>query len=229
MRLINRFCIILFLVPITTSSFASELESTVGAIWESKYVSEGRDNLGKGGLFSFSADLSVSPFEGRIWYAVGDSENYRELNLLTGLRHQFGSLELGLSYTYLSTPVDSAHDHEFAVNATYGDLPLITPSIVYKYSTEASGGFLEFVLSSEQTVTESFSITPNILFASNHGYIPNEHEGANNLQTGVEFTYAIAKSATVTSHISYSWALDRETGETLDDLFWGGIGINFNF
>ena len=198
MRLINRFSIIVLLVLINTPSSASELESTVGAIWESKYVSERRDNLENGGLFSLSADLSVAPFEGGIWYAVPDSENYRELNLWAGLRHQFGSLELGISYTYLSIPVDSAHDHEFAVNATYGDLPLITPSVVYTYSTEANGGFLEFVLASEHSVTESLSITPNILFASNHGYIPDEHEGANNLQTVFHFPEARAFTVLLT-------------------------------
>jgi hypothetical protein len=202
----------------------------VQGLWDSKYVSEGRDNLEHGGLGSVTAEWTTQSGDNELvlgaWYAEGSSAEYSELNLRLAYIIPLESVDMTLGYTWLDFAEDDFSDTEFSVEFGTSVLESLDLLAALVYSTEAAGTFLELVASTDITRNE-FALTPYALLGINQGFISGEHHGLNNLQFGIEAATPLSDSLDLFGYIAYSIGLDKEPGETLDDIFWVGLGLGF--
>jgi hypothetical protein len=203
---------------------------TAGFLWESKYVTEGRDNLEEGGIFSWEAAGEVSGFAAGAWFGLGDSEDYRELNLFIEYAHEFGDIETYVGYTRLEFYPDHESDNELSAGLAYHGFPYLIPGVDYVYSTEAKGSFVEVSLRSELGFFEDrLMVSPYILEGFDFGYASEEYDGPNNLQIGARVTYHLAEWCEVFGFGAHSWAHGDVEREGLGDLSWGGAGVSVSF
>lgn len=202
----------------------------LSALWESKYVSEGRNNLDDGGMVSYEVCAEWSSFNLGVWYALGDSENYQELNLYAGYTFELGPFEGCVSYTRLEFPEDDAHDNELGLGWAWFILDQISIGADYYYSTEADGGFLEWSLRGALDLFEGrLAMEPYILEGFDFGYASDEYDGPNHLQVGLDVSFALTDAIELTGYLAHSWAHEDVKRAGLGDLTWGGFGISAQF
>lgn len=130
----------------------SELEVSVEAAWDSRYVSEGRDNLDKKGLAGTTVEAAFRGISLGVWYAAcpdSDSE-YREFNASATYGVEWKSFEAYLSYTHLRFLADDEDDNELGAGIAYTALPAnLALGLDGYYSFESEGSFFELLLGVE--------------------------------------------------------------------------------
>lgn len=198
---------------------------TLNFAWNSRYVSEGRDNLEDGGIASVAVDLdrpSPLPFMDTwhfsSWFAESLATPYTELNLSLGSSFAIGEMDGAIGHTWLDFNGPDASDHEFDLQLGIGLFDEFDFSSAFVYSTEAEGTFIELVASSD-IVREKFILTPYILLGINRGYIPEEPETFNNLQFGLTATTSLSQEMEASFHLAAT------TG--LENIFWTGVSVSF--
>lgn len=212
-------------------------ESFIGHVhvgWESHYVSEGRDSLDGDSFWTASAEFYWEHLAGGIWYGSSPDQSYDELQLTLGLSQEIGDVEFYGGYTYLRFPFDGTDDHELGAGLVWSELPLglALAADVY-YSSEAEGYFAEFSMFREFQLSDQWTLESAGVFGVNEGYVSDGHDGANHFALGLSTEYALTRSCSILSHVSYSWAVGREShapgDELLVDFFHGGFGLQWSF
>ena len=198
---------------------------TLNFALNSRYVSEGRDNLEDGGIASIAVDMdkpSHLPFMDTwyfsSWFAESMATPYTELNLSLGSSFSVGEVDGAIGYTWLDLRGPDASDHEFDLQLGFGLFDQFDLSSGFVYSTEARGTFIELVASSD-IVRERFVLTPYVLLGFNRGYIPEEPETFNNLQFGLSATTSLSQE------MEASFYFAATTG--LENIFWTGVSLSF--
>jgi len=205
----------------------NDIAISVGTLWESKYVSEGRDNLKEGGLFSLESGFELSNFSFLVWYAISDASNYQELHLSLEYALKFAGFESYIGYTRLEFLKDSESDNEFSAGVVYTKYPWLIPAVDYVYSSEANGSFVEFFLRSNiKLVNDRLTLSPYVKEGLDLGYSTEKHDGLNNFQTGLEVVIPLTKKIELNGYIAYSLAQEDVKRENQDDLTWVGIGVS---
>lgn len=214
----------------------SQVEFSVDLGWESKYISEGRDNLDSGGIYW--SGIAAQYQNVNVYTRVGraDSENYTEWQF--GLEYGItlsDNFEAAIGYQRLEFYGDErASDNELFSSIAYTGVEWLTPSINYTYSTEAEGYFVELSLHSSWDISETWNITPYLTQGIDYQYVTEIHNGRNNLQFGVESAYALTPAINIAGHVSQSIAqqdIEQEVGYSSSKLneTFGGITINWIF
>ncbi|MEX0324705.1 MAG: hypothetical protein AB3N33_01320 [Puniceicoccaceae bacterium] len=212
------------------SSVAADVPIGYGLLWESRYVSEGRDNLDQGGLLAGEIDMGWENLVFGAWFAVGDSVAYEELNLYLEYGFELGPLEAHAGYTRLEFTADNESDNEVHFGIAYGDLPHLVIGATYTYSTGANGGFLELFASTDFSLLEGrLVVEPYVLQAIDFGYASAEHDGLNNFQAGLAIHYPIADKSALFCSINHSWAQKDVRNDGLGDVAWIGLGCSGQF
>ena len=219
-----RFIFQLLLILIPIFSLASEISVTR----ESRYISEGRDNLQNGGIYTLQASHAVNNTGIGIWTATGTEDDYDEGNAWVDFTLRFDSLELIPSYTFLAFSNNSANDHEFGLSLVWNSDEDSGADIAYVYSNEADGSFWEASIWQNFRFYQSLTLSPYFAVGINSGYINNEHRGFNNSVFGLNVEYSIGRHLVLTAHAAYSRALNRKSGESLENESWTGIGLVFD-
>jgi hypothetical protein len=217
---------------------ASPFSGGIGVLWESHYLSEGRDNLDNTGLFSSTVEWGGSTALGDwslgSWYASGYDTDYTEWNLSAGWTRAMGDLEISAGYTYLRFLSDSEDDHEVGLDLAYTGFGAWTPFIGGYYSFEAEGTFIECGLCAEWSLTEYLTLQPYVLAGFNQGYVTDGHDGANHMAVGVETVWSISEHLCLCGSISYTTGIDKDAGrypddEWLRDRVYGRLGLKAAF
>ena len=199
--------------------------------YDSKYISEGRDNLDEGGIGSFTAEWAA-PTDGKgelvlaAWYGEAIDDNYSELNLGIGYGWSLEKIDIAIGYTWLDFAEDDATDNEFSLELGTNLYDDINFGAAFTYSTEAEGTWIDLELSKDY-VQDKFVWSPYLLLGINAGYVTDEHDGLNNLQIGLHLATELSDGFELGGYIAYSMGLDKNAGETLDDIFWMGIGVGW--
>lgn len=211
---------------------AGEGDFSISLAMDSHYVSEGRDNLEEGGIFSTEMVWEKSLADGTLslgtWYADAWDVDYSELNMSVGYTVDLEPVELGLTYTWLDFFEDDAEDHELALCATFDIQDALDMNIGAVYSDEANGSFFELGLSREFALSDGVAVVPFAVLGINDGYVSDEHDGLNHINIGVETSWEISESISMGAYMSYTMGLEEETGESLEDLFYGGLCLTFS-
>ncbi len=207
------------------------------ARWESRYVTEGRDNLDGDGLTSVFSDIPIGNFTLAPWLAHSPDSKYTELNF--NLIYGFvptERLEVYGGYTYLHSHVadDDDNDHEVFFDVIYAPTDLFDLLGGGYYSFEADGAFWTLALRRRQTLNAKTFLTLRSGVGFNDGYVSQGHDGWNHVQWRLNLAHYPLSRLEVTSYLAYSLALDRDPDRfpddaNLRDLFWGGIGVVYHF
>lgn len=214
------------------------LTANIDLGWDSKYVSQGRNNLAKGGIYWMNTSIQYGNLTTYALVGRGDSQAYTEWNI--GLEYALDlseHLEANLGYQRIEGYSSSrCQDNELFAELAYTTKPWLVPSVSYVYSTEAAGYFVELSLHSYWQVTEQFTLSPYVTQGVDFKYRTEEHNGRNHLQFGLEASYNLTENMNISGHISHSIAqadIEQEAATNGDfssqDQTYAGIHFNISF
>lgn len=211
-----------------------ELELGLGA--DTRYVSEGRDNLdGEGGVIWTTLVGHVHAAGGSIFGELlglqGIDANYQEVNLGLGYEREIGAVTVVAAASYLWFPQENGDDDdiELILGAEWTGDSGIGVAAEAAWSTEADGWFGEVQLFYELQVCDRFVLKPSVILGVNQGYVSDEHDGVNHLAFQLEGGIALTDHLEASIYAAYSEPLDERPGESLRDLFWVGGGFSYSF
>ncbi|MEL4385522.1 hypothetical protein ACE02Y_10485 [Shewanella xiamenensis] len=222
------------ILPVSTSDWAANLD--LG--WDSKYISQGRNNLKHGGIYWMNASVEYGNLTTYALVGRGDSQAYAEWNIgLEYALHFSEDVEAHVGYQRIEGYSSSrCQDNELFAELAYTAAPWLVPSVNYVYSTEAAGYFVELSLHSYWQLTEQFTVSPYVTQGFDFKYRTEDHNGRNHLQFGVEANYELADNMSLSGHISHSIAQDdieQEAAANGDfssqDQTYAGIHFNISF
>ena len=209
----------------------TETSFNAALAYDSKYVSEGRDNLEEGGIGSVTAEWAApTDGDGEVvfsgWYAEAIDDAYSELNLGVSYGWSLEKLDIGIGYTWLDFAEDDETDNEISLELGTSLHDDYNVGAAFTYSTEAEGTWIDLEISKE-FVQDKFAYSPYLLLGINAGYVSDEHDGLNNLQMGLHIATELSDGFELGGYIAYTIGLDEKPGESLDDIFWVGFGIGW--
>ena len=220
----------LFAATLTVTA-APVPEVSAFVAWDSKYVTEGRDNLDGPSLWSAAVDLAWLGFEGEVWHGATSDGDYREWDLSVARSVELGPVELGASYTRLEFRGDAASgDNEFA-GFLRAQLPLsLSLASEFVWSTGAHGGFWQVELARTWGLAQgALRVTPYVAQGFDFGYVSYAYDGPNHFEAGVVLETGLSEVVTLALHISHSWAQGNLRHGGLGDLTWAGAQVGFSF
>ncbi|MBY6188022.1 hypothetical protein KUV89_15490 [Marinobacter hydrocarbonoclasticus] len=211
---------------------AAEFEVDLG--YDSKYISEGRDNLEKGGIYwasgaaAFENGVTLSAAYG---YAADSDVDYDELNL--GIEYGFdvGDFSFYAGYTRLEFFKDDESDNELGAGVAYGGLSWFEPFIDYVYSTEAEGSFVELGIQREFALSQRLVLTPYVIAGFDYGYANPDHDGDNHWALGATLAYQLTDQmalSVIAEHTEANKQVCLEEGIETDQN-WAGVHLTMAF
>ena len=240
MKVIHRSLasVALALSGLTAGAWAEEGSApwsiSMTSAWDSRYVSEGRDNLDGDALVGGTVELETSGVLAGAWYGSSPDTEYDEMNLYVEYGAQVGDVALAAGYTWLSFRTDDEDDHELFAGVAYDGLPGgVRPSVEATWSAEADGGFVEASLSGVLDPVERLAVEPFVTAGFNEGYVSDGHDGFNHVAAGLAAAVSLAEGVELSALIAYTWAVNadetRHPGDAgLEDFAYGGIAITMN-
>lgn len=230
MRISIIFFSIIFLMMAIPCQSNEVLNFSINPSWDSRYVTEGADNLDSGGLFSIDLTLSNNAFSFGLWLAKGDSEDYKEINLYVEYVFLISDVEGYLNLTHLLFPEEANNedqDNEIGFGLSYNPCQWLQPAVDYAWSSEQKSGYVEFSLISELLEDESqYQITPYLLRSYDFGYVSKDYDGVNHTEVGLELSTLISANTTLQLGLYHSWAGANLERDDLDDESWLNIGLS---
>ena len=193
----------------------------------SQYVSEGRDQLGAGGLAWSAASLGWHGLELGASAARGTQVDYTEYNLWLGYTYSWEPLTLSGSATQLWFPEDSSDDQELGLSASYAFWGPLQVDGGVTYGFVAEGTFVTLGLSCPIAcgTDDSATITPFIVQAFDLGYASADYDGPNNLEFGVAFSQKLGAGLFLEACGHYSCAQHDITRASGGNEAWVSLGL----
>ncbi|MBN1676181.1 MAG: hypothetical protein JXR37_34370 [Kiritimatiellae bacterium] len=210
----------------------SALEVSVDLAWDSRYVTEGRDNLDGHSLVGTTVEAAYKGLSLGVWYAATpDVEDYREFNAFAAYNVEWKGIEAYVSYNHLRFLSDEQHDNEVGAGMAFPALPgNLALGLDWYYSFESEGSFFEISLEGEYEVHDRLTLTPAGVLGFNSGYIADGHDGANNFTLSIDASTPIKDGIDLIARVAYTWGIDADPhrypeDEFLNDFAYGGIAI----
>lgn len=203
--------------------------------WDSRYVSEGRDNLDGDGLLGTTLELSWEGFNLGAWYADSPDGPYDEFNSYLEYGWEAGDFAFYVGYTYLRFMNAGGHDHEVGAGVAYNGFDCgIVPALDAYYSFDASGAFFELSFTRAFEVAPWLTLEPGIVFGINQGYIADGHEGGNHVAAALSATVPVSEQVEIGAYVSYNWAIGSDPlryadDAALKDFLFGGVTLTLSF
>lgn len=207
----------------------------VHPLWESRYVSEGRDNLAGNGIASVAAEYNYNNIALIPWLATGVSDDYSEINLNAIYTTQlFNTVDMFIGYNHLRSRENSsnAHDNEVSLDLSYfyDDKFQLTSSAYYSFDSQ--GTFLELTINKGYEINDAISIDFQTGVGFNAGYVSDGHNGINNIKLTSNVSYKVIKQFEIYAYTSYTMAINKNDerfvgDQTLKNMLWGGIGLSY--
>lgn len=207
----------------------------MGAAYESRYVSEGRDNLDGDGLFGTTVEAAYEGLALNFYHASSPDVDYREVNVGASYTLEWNDWEAGVSYTFLRFLTDRENDHEVGLGLSYSGLPGgFAAGVEGCYSFEAEGVFIETFIDRECEAAEWLTLTPSAVVGWNADYVEEGHNGANYVALSLEAAVPLKAGLELVGSVAYSWAIDKDAGKYADDeclrnMFYAGVALNASF
>ncbi len=206
-------------------------------LWESRYVSEGRDNLSGDGIYSISTEFNYGDFTIVPWLADGVNTDYSQFDLnIVYVTKLLDNLEFFAGYTNIHTRESgrSGNDNEVSLDLAYLTENQFQILANIYYSFDAKGAFSELAIEKDYRIDNRLSINLRAILGYNFEYITDGHNGINNGQLRANLSYKLKEEIALYAYAGYNRAIDRDvdryTGdELLQNYFWGGVGFSYRF
>lgn len=206
-------------------------------LWESRYVSEGRDNLSGESLVSLSSEFVIGEANFIPWYAYSPGADYSELNLnfVYGvLPTEDVAVYLGYNHLRARLSGERANDNEISLDLVHKLVDHVGVAAGVYHSFEANGSFLEFSAKYNNALNKTLHYSMRAGFGVNAGYVSDGHTGLNHFVLRANASYHPMIRTEFYSYVGYNAAINRDAvnysgDETLGDFFWGGVGFIYLF
>lgn len=223
-------CAVNFQLYAEAASELSEWQFEATAMWESRYVDSGREDLDDSGIASAELIGSYDGFSLGAWLGVADSEHYEELNLFAAYGFELGDVGFEVGYTHLEFDPDSGNDDELSIAAEVEVFGGFVVGVGGVYSFEAEGSFVEISLAYPLAFFEErLWLVPSVHEGFDYGYRSESHNGPNHVQVGLDIEYSLTERTTLIAYVAHSFAQDDVEREDLGDVSWFGLGLNAQF
>ena len=205
--------------------------------WESRYVTEGRDNLSGDGLVSVSSEFIVGEATFIPWYAVSPGADYSELNLnlIYGiLPTEDLAVYFGYNHIRARELDERASDNEVSLGLVHKLIKRVAVAADIYHSFEAGGSFMEMTVKYFDAPYKRAHYSVQAGLGVNAGYVSDGHTGLNHLQLRANASYLPVLQVELYAYAAYTAAINRDAiryagDELLGDFFWGGVGIVYVF
>lgn len=236
----GKVCLIVLvamLVAVAQGRAEDAVETDVEMAWDSRYMTEGRDNLDGDWIAGATVETTFRFLAVGAWFGANPESNvrYRELNAWFEIGGSRGDFEGQISYTHLRFLSDQGHDNEIGAGLAYTALPLgLALGAEGYYSFDANGAFYELTLRGEYEALDRLTLAPSATLGFNAGFIEDGHDGANNVALGLEATYRLAQSVHLVAGIAHSWEINADPerypgDETLKNRLYGRLAMGTTF
>ncbi|MGB5398535.1 MAG: hypothetical protein WBN96_15420 [Gammaproteobacteria bacterium] len=215
----------------------SQFEWHAHLLWESRYVTEGRDNLSGNNLVSVSSEFAIDELSVVPWFATSPSADYSEfnLNIVYGTQLAQG-LIIYAGYNRIQAKDNgvSGNDNEISLDLAYKFSKQLNLLASVYHSFDADGAFIELAVKRGHRLNEKTRVRAQAVLGTNAGYVSDGHHGLNNVQLRANITYEPTTKMELYAYSGYNIAINRDeiryTGDVLlDDFFWGGVGFTSRF
>lgn len=213
----------------------SVIAAAISVAWDSRYVSEGRDNLDGDSLFGTAVELGWRGFTLGAWYGFSPDGPYDEFNAFLEYGFKLGEFECYLGYNHLQFTSAGTHDNEVGAGIAYTGFDCgIVPAVDWYFSFDAGGSIIEFSLVREFEVVPWLVLEPAVVFGINEGYVSDGHDGANQIAATLSATVPVSDNVELGAYLSYNWelrsnAVAHPDDALLKDFFYGGVALTVSF
>ncbi|MBT0585883.1 hypothetical protein [Alteromonas oceanisediminis] len=227
---------LLLLLMLTSAGIQAQ---SITLNYQSRYVTEGRDNLGDGGIAWMIAELPTLPYDAaenltftaEYGVATADSIDYDELIITAAYAGEVGQFSYRMGASRLEFLNDSVFDNELFVNVSTALTHGIRTTLEAIYSTEQDGTFVLFSNERPFAVNRQFTVTPYIAIGFDYGYASKRYDGYNHISLGAATDFSITEKSTV--NLSYQWDIRgsdiRNTVADARDQHWLSLGYSYAF
>lgn len=206
-------------------------------LWESRYVTEGRDNLDGNHLASVSSEFSIGEIYFVPWYAYSAGADFSELDLNFFYGAQLTdklTAYVGFNRIYAQVGDHRGNDSEINFDLSYLWLKKIHIYSTLYHSFKAEGSFMEVAFKTGQRVGKKTLFGAQFLLGANADYVPESHNGLNHFQLRANIAYQPRVQIELYAYIAYNQAINRDPEQypgdvLLDDFVWGGAGFSYGF
>jgi len=211
------------------------LDFDITAAWDSRYVGEGRDNLGGDSLASTTIEAAYESLSVNVWYATSPDTDYRELNIKPGYTFEWNDWEACVFYKFRRFLSDKESVNEAGADLSYSGLPAgLAAGVEGCYSFDAEGVFFVTYINRACEVADWLTLTPAALMGWNANYAADGHDGANHLALVLEAAVPLKAGLELSGNIAYSFAINDNADKYADDeglrsMFYGGVALRASF
>ena len=206
-------------------------------LWESRYITEGRDNLSGDGIYSLSTEFTYQNVSFVPWVANAIGTDLSEFNLNVIYAEKLAdNLDIFVGYNHIRSRESGnrANDNEVSLDLAYFYKKQFQLMANVYYSLDAEGAFSEVTIKKGYRLDKNFLINISAIAGFNFGYVTDGHDGINHAQLRINLYYTIMKEMDVYAYTGYNLAINRDINryagdELLADLLWGGMGLSYRF
>ena len=209
-----------------------EFELMLGA--ESRYVSEGRDNLPDssgvlwGNMVGHAHALSGSIYA-EILGIEGMGADYTEMGLTLGYERELGSVTGRAELSLLEFPGLGENELESALSADWKIDSQASLAAEWVWSGASEGWYAEASARYEVKVEDNFILMASLLTGFNGGYLPDESHGLTHIGLRLEATVGLSEHVKGVIHTTFVRPIEHADDPDLEDLIWAGGALVLTF
>ncbi len=207
--------------------------------WASKYISEGVDSFGEGGIWEFNPELMYQGFALSLWYGVSDSINASELKIMGSYEFKLtDQLSLIPSFEHAVASPGREEAETPAVGLAYEALPWLTVGGDVQWDVRVGrwNGYYDVFVEVSHDLCDRVTVAAMALYAFNDGFLgEGVSHGSNTLDYSVRAEVKLTERLLCSCSLNYSQALtalkqasSAENGR-LGDEFWVGTYLHYHF
>ncbi len=203
--------------------------------WESRYVTEGINNVPGSSFIATEAVVSRHGFGLGAWWTEAFSDSYNEVNMFADYTHAIGTVEVTLGLNRLEFPAgDDPSTWEVYGGVLWEAVEQVELFVETYYDfDDVRGGFMEAGFAFEPAIPspgDRLGVTLYGLTGFDYGFVSDPRRlQENNVQVGLTGSWSLHKNVDLIAHVNHSVALTNLDREGEGDVTWGGAGLAASF
>lgn len=224
------YCSLLVLL-LTLPFYATAAELSVG--YDSKYVSEGRDNLETGGILWTKGAFEVSDsfsFSAEYGFSQDSQVDYDEGVITLEYASSFDNINWYMGISRLAFFEDSNDDNELTLGFSKALFHGVIGFVDYIYSTQATGSFVELGIEKSWQLNDHTSLLSYALAGFDFGYVNERDNKYNHTAIGLALEYQISTQFLLSARLQIDFA-DSDMSQTVtrNTVGWAGLHLTRQF
>ncbi len=195
-------------------------------VWESRYVTEGRDNLSGNSLVSASTEFSIDEFGVVPWIADSAASDYSEFNLNVVYGSRLTEkivLYAGYNYVYARFQGEKFNDNEISLDLAYNWIQHVNAVLSIYHSFDAEGSFVEAAIKYNDAINSRVHYSLQGVLGVNANYVPDGHNGLNHFQLRTYASFLPATQIELYANVGYNVAINRDSVQYAGDELPGNL------